>query len=79
MELTLEQEFSIHAFADRIQNFNEDQLRDLLVKFYTYDLLKDKAYQDLIKHKWGIGEPSGEQAKESLSTYNEEGWDFLLF
>ena len=74
MELTLEQEFSIHAFADKIQNFNEDQLRDLLVKFYTYDLLKDKAYQDLIKHKWGIGETS-----EGKTRPGEEGWDFILF
>ena len=84
MKIPLEVEFSVHAFAARIENLDEEKLKTLLVSFYTYDLLKDKAYQELLAHRWGIGNQSEEEAKRVEEKKKEidgldPGWEYLLF
>ena len=79
MELPLELEFSVHAFAARIENLDEERLKTLLVSFYTYDILKDKAYRELLAHKWGIGEQTEEVEKKEVDDELDPGWEYLLF
>jgi hypothetical protein len=79
MEISIEQEFSIHAFAARIEKLNEEELKTLLVSFYTYDLLKDKAYQELLAYKWGIEEQKEEVNEKEIDDGLDSGWEYLLF
>lgn len=79
MKLPLELEFSVHAFACRIENLDEEKLKTLLVSFYTCDLLKDKAYQELLAHKWGIREQTEEVKEKEVDDGLDPGWEYLLF
>lgn len=53
-KLSLEQEFSLRAFADQVQYMSPKQTQDFLIQLYKHMMLKENMYKGLIKHEWGI-------------------------
>ncbi|MDZ7957002.1 MAG: NblA/ycf18 family protein [Aulosira sp. DedQUE10] len=54
IELSLEQQFSIHSFATQVQHMSHDQAKDFLVKLYEQMVVREATYQELLKHQWGL-------------------------
>jgi Phycobilisome degradation protein nblA len=54
VNLSIEEEFKIRAFSDRVQNLNEAEAKSLLCQMYHQFVLKDAVYRRLIESKWGI-------------------------
>ncbi|KAF3886428.1 MULTISPECIES: NblA/ycf18 family protein [Nostocales] len=54
IELSLEQQFSIHSFASQVQNMSHDQAKDFLVKLYEQMVVREATYKELLKHQWGL-------------------------
>ena len=55
MEVSIEQEFEIRAFAAKIHALDEAQSKALLVKMYAQMLLREEAYRAKLRKAWGIG------------------------
>lgn len=53
-ELTLEQDFNLRNFTDLVQQMSREQAQQLLVEQHKLMLLRDRIYQDLLKHEWQI-------------------------
>lgn len=53
-QLSLEQRFSIHSFAQKIKDTNEETAKELLVKLYVELIIKDNYYKKIIKERWGV-------------------------
>lgn len=56
--LTLEQQFSVRAFQDQIQNLSRDQAIEMLGDLYAQMIWQEGTYKKLLKHQWGIESPS---------------------
>jgi len=55
IELSLEQEFSLRSFRDKVALLNKEQAQDFLVKLYEQMLLRETIYRQLIRNQWDIG------------------------
>jgi Phycobilisome degradation protein nblA len=54
IELSLEQQFSIHSFANQVQDMSHEQAKDFLVKLYEQMVVREATYKELLKHQWGL-------------------------
>ncbi|MCC5619509.1 NblA/ycf18 family protein [Nostoc sp. CHAB 5836] len=54
IELSLEQEFSLRTFSDLVQQMSREQAQEFLLMFYKQMVIKEKTYQELLKHRWEI-------------------------
>jgi hypothetical protein len=54
IELTLEQEFSLRAFNDQVQQMSLEQAQNLLILQNQHMMIREKMYQDLLKQEWKL-------------------------
>ncbi len=54
MELTLEQEFSLRSFNDQVQQMSREQAQDFLMLQHKHMMIREKMYQEILKHEWKI-------------------------
>lgn len=52
--LSLEQQFSLRAFEDKVSGLNREQTQQLLVKTYLDFMLMDNRYKAQLKREWKI-------------------------
>ncbi|NCJ06656.1 hypothetical protein GS597_09085 [Synechococcales cyanobacterium C] len=55
-KLSVEQEFELAAYRQRIQHLSLEQSHLALVGLYALMLERDAYYQGLLRVKWGIGD-----------------------
>jgi len=61
-ELSLEQQFSIRSFEHQVKDMNQAQAQEFLVNLYTQMMMQENSYKNLLKHQWGMDEPSQQAA-----------------
>lgn len=61
-ELSLEQQFSIRSFEHQVKDMNQAQAQEFLVNLYTQMMMQENSYKSLLKHQWGMDEPSQQAA-----------------
>lgn len=54
IELSLEQEFSLRTFADQVQQMSREQAQEFLQMLYKQMMIREKTYQELLKHEWEL-------------------------
>ena len=54
IELSLEQQFSLRSFQDRVANMSQEQAQHFLIKLYEQMMLRETMYKHFLKHQWGI-------------------------
>ncbi|MHC5939301.1 NblA/ycf18 family protein [Nostoc sp.] len=54
IELSLEQEFSLRTFADQVQQMSREQAQEFLQMLYKQMMIREKTYQELLKHQWEV-------------------------
>ncbi|WP_375503470.1 NblA/ycf18 family protein [uncultured Nostoc sp.] len=54
IELSLEQEFSLRTFADLVQQMSREQAQEFLQMLYKQMMIREKTYQELLKHQWEV-------------------------
>jgi len=52
-QLTVEQQFSLRAFAGQVEQMSQVQAQQFLVKLYEEQMLRETMFQQLMRHKWG--------------------------
>lgn len=53
-ELSLEQQFSVRAFAEQVKDLSREQAQDFLVDLYRQMMVKEKMYQGFLKQQLGL-------------------------
>jgi hypothetical protein len=56
-QLSLEQEFSLRSFADQVQLMSREQAQEFLISLCQQMMLREKMYQEFLKHEWGLDTP----------------------
>ena len=54
IELSLEQKFTLHSFANEVEKMSREQAQDFLVQLYSEMLVRENLYKDTLKHQWGL-------------------------
>lgn len=54
IELSLEQQFSIHSFKSQVLQMSHEQAQDFLIKLYEQMMVREATYKHLLKHQWGL-------------------------
>ncbi len=54
IKLSLEQEFSIRAFADKVQRMSREQAQEFLLMLYKQMMIRETTYKQLLKHEWKL-------------------------
>ncbi|MEH1908079.1 NblA/ycf18 family protein [Nostoc sp.] len=54
IELSLEQEFSLRTFSDQVQQMSREQAQEFLQMLYKQMMIREKTYQELLKHQWEV-------------------------
>ena len=54
MELTIEQEFDLRSFEEKVKTLTEEQTKALLVDCYRLMIEKDSLYKHLLATQWGL-------------------------
>ncbi|MBE8992553.1 NblA/ycf18 family protein [Nostoc sp. LEGE 12450] len=54
IELSLEQEFSLRTFSDQVKQMSREQAQEFLLMFYKQMMIREKTYQELLKHQWEV-------------------------
>ncbi|MBD2512679.1 MULTISPECIES: NblA/ycf18 family protein [unclassified Nostoc] len=54
IELSLEQEFSLRTFSDQVQQMSREQAQEFLLMLYQQMMIREKTYQELLKHQWEV-------------------------
>jgi Phycobilisome degradation protein nblA len=54
IELSLEQEFSLRTFAVQVQQMSREQAQEFLQMLYKHMMIREKTYQELLKHQWEV-------------------------
>lgn len=54
IELSLEQQFNVRLFADKVQLMSHEQAQDVLIELHKQMLVREKVYQHLLKQQWGL-------------------------
>jgi hypothetical protein len=56
VKLTIEQEFEVRAFRERIRQFTREQAIELLEEMFQHWMVKEAMYKELLKQEWhGMG------------------------
>jgi hypothetical protein len=56
VKLTIEQEFEVRAFRERIQQITREQAIDMLGEMFQLWIVKEAMYRELLKQEWhGMG------------------------
>ncbi|MCC5604127.1 NblA/ycf18 family protein [Nostoc favosum] len=58
IELSLEQEFSLRTFSDQVQQMSREQAQEFLQMLYKQMMIREKTYQELLKHQWEVSSGS---------------------
>ena len=58
VQLSLEQEFNLKAFQQKVENLSHEQARTALVGLYFQYLRQETYYRNAIKEAWGIESPA---------------------
>ncbi|AFZ00015.1 NblA/ycf18 family protein [Calothrix sp. PCC 6303] len=58
IQLTVEQQFSIHSFASQVKDMSHEQAKDFLVQLYEQMVVREATYKELLKHQWGLDSDS---------------------
>jgi hypothetical protein len=53
-QLSLEQQFSLRAFTDQVQQMSHEQAQEFLVTLYEQMMIRETMYQEFLKHEWGL-------------------------
>ncbi|MGK7927714.1 MAG: NblA/ycf18 family protein [Spirulina sp.] len=53
-QLSLEQEFNLKKFSDRVQNLSREQAQELLVELSRQMMIKENLYKQLLKPYLGL-------------------------
>lgn len=61
-DLSLEQQFNIRSFEHQVKSMSHEQSQEFLVNLYRQMVLQENSYKNLLKHQWGIDEPSQQAA-----------------
>jgi Phycobilisome degradation protein nblA len=61
-DLSLEQQFNIRSFEHQVRDMSREQAQEFLVNLYRQMVLQENSYKTLLKHQWGIDEPSQQAA-----------------
>ena len=61
-DLSLEQQFNIRSFEHQVKDMSHSQAQEFLVNLYRQMVLQENSYKNLLKHQWGIEEPSQQAA-----------------
>lgn len=54
IKLTLEQEFSLRNFTDKVQQMSREQAQEFLVLQYEYMMKRETTFQNLLKYEWKL-------------------------
>ena len=54
IKLSLEQQFTLHSFANEVEKMSREQAQDFLVQLYREMLVRENLYKDTLKHQWGL-------------------------
>jgi hypothetical protein len=54
IELSLEQEFSLRTFAVQVKQMSREQAQEFLQMLYKQMMIREKTYQELLKHQWEV-------------------------
>jgi hypothetical protein len=54
MKLSLEQEFNIRCFADKVQHMSHEQAQEFLLVLYEQMMIRETTFQQLLKHEWRL-------------------------
>lgn len=52
--LSLEQEFDLKVFTDRVQSLTSEQAKQFLVELHRQMMIRDNLYRELLKQFMGI-------------------------
>jgi Phycobilisome degradation protein nblA len=53
-KLTLEQEFSLRNFSDKVQEMSREQAQEFLVMQYKHMMIRETMFQNLLKQEWKL-------------------------
>jgi len=54
IKLTLEQEFSLRSFTEKVQQMSREQAQEFLVLQYEHMMIRETMYQKILKHEWQL-------------------------
>ena len=54
VNLSLEQEFNLKVFAERVQSLTPQQAKEFLVELNRQMMIRDNLYRDLLKQYMGL-------------------------
>jgi hypothetical protein len=54
IELTLEQEFRLRSFTEKVQKMSREQAQKFLVLQYEYMMVQEVMYKKILKHEWKL-------------------------
>jgi hypothetical protein len=54
VNLTLEQEFNLRVFSERVENLTPEQAKEFLVEINRQMMIRDNLYRDLLKQYMGM-------------------------
>ena len=54
LKLSLEQQFTLHSFANEVGKMSREQAQDFLIKLYREMLVRENLYKDTLRHQWGL-------------------------
>lgn len=54
IKLTLEQEFSLRNFTDKVQQMSREQAQEFLVLQYEHMMKRETTFQNLLKYEWKL-------------------------
>ena len=61
-DLSLEQQFNIRSFEHQVQGMTHEQAQVFLIDMYRQMILQENSYRNLLKHQWGMDEPTQQAA-----------------
>lgn len=54
IQLTIEQEFNLRSFADKVKSLSHVEAQEFLVDLYEHMIKKETMYKHFLKKEWGI-------------------------
>jgi hypothetical protein len=61
-DLSLEQQFNVRSFEHQVRTMSHEQTQEFLVNLYRQMMLQENSYKSLLKHQWGMDEPTQQAA-----------------
>ncbi len=54
IQLSLEQQFNLRTFADKVKTLSREESHEFLVNLYEHMIKKEEMYKHFLKQEWGI-------------------------